>query len=440
MLKDQDRIFTNLYDDGASNVEGALSRGDWVNTKEICQKGRNWIIDEIKKSQLRGRGGAGFPTGLKWSFAPKEIGSRPHYLVVNADESEPGTCKDRDILRFEPHKLIEGCLIASYAVQAHICYIYIRGEYFNEGQRLQEAINECYEKKLIGKNASKTGRDFFFYLHYGAGAYICGEETALLESLEGNKGQPRLKPPFPALVGLYGCPTIINNVETLAVIPTILKRGSKWFSSLGKEKNTGTKIFCISGNVNKPCNVEEEMGIPLKTLIEKHAGGVIGGWDNLKAVIPGGSSMPMLPKETCDNITMDFDSLVKQKSGLGTAGIIVINKDQDIIKCMARIARFYKHESCGQCTPCREGSGWMWRMLERMAKGDASKDEVNMLMDVTKQIEGHTICAFGEGSSWPVQGLIRHFKKEIEDRNKFEPVVKKERNVPYLVDQHLLDK
>ena len=440
MLNDNDRIFLNLYNDKGADVISAQSRGDWSNTKEIFSKGRDWIINEIKTSELRGRGGAGFPTGLKWSFAPKELGSRPHYLVINADESEPGTCKDRDILRFEPHKLIEGCLIAAYAVNAHKCYIYIRGEYFKEGQKLQQAIDEAYQKKLIGKNASNTGWDLDIFIHYGAGAYICGEETALLESLEGKKGLPRLKPPFPALIGLYGCPTIVNNVETIAVVPTILRRGAKWFSSLGSPKNTGTKIFCISGNVNKPCNVEEEMGISLKDLIEKHAGGVAGGWENLKAVIPGGSSMPLLPKNICETIKMDFDSLVEQKSGLGTAGVIVINKDQDIVKCIARIARFYKHESCGQCTPCREGSGWMWRMLERMSKGEASREEVDMLMDVTKQIEGHTICAFGEGSSWPVQGLLRHFKKEIEERNNFNPLINTGQKNPYLVDQHLLEK
>jgi len=440
MLKDEDRIFQNLYNDRGSDVESSKKRGDWINTKDLIEKGRDWIINEIKASELRGRGGAGFPTGLKWSFAPKELGTRPHYLVINGDESEPGTCKDRDILRFEPHKLIEGCLIAAYAVQAHVCYIYIRGEYFVDGEKLQAAIDEAYEKNLIGKNASGTGWDLDIYIHYGAGAYICGEETALLESIEGKKGQPRLKPPFPALIGLYGCPTIINNVETIAVVPTILRRGGKWFASLGKAKNTGTKIFCISGNVNNPCNVEEEMSISLKELIEVHAGGVIGGWDNLQAVIPGGSSMPLIPQKTCEILTMDFDSLVAEKSGLGTAGIVVINKDQDIIKCMARIARFYKHESCGQCTPCREGTGWMWRMLERMAKGEASRDEVDMLEDVTTQIAGHTICAFGEGSSWPVQGLLRHFKKEIENRNNFNPTIKKIKNIPYLVDQHLLDK
>ena len=440
MLEDKDRIFKNLYNDKGSDIDSSLLRGDWKNTKEILSKGREWIINEIKLSELRGRGGAGFPTGLKWSFAPKELGSKPHYLVINADESEPGTCKDRDILRFEPQKLLEGCLIASYAINAHNCYIYVRGEYFREGQKLQTAINEAYTKKYIGKNSCDTGWELNIYIHYGAGAYICGEETALLESLEGNKGQPRLKPPFPALIGLYGCPTIVNNVETIAAVPTILRRGAKWFSSIGKPKNTGTKIFCISGNVNKPCNVEEEMGIPLKSLIEHHAGGVIGGWDNLKAVIPGGSSMPLLPKEVCETIRMDFDSLIKEKSGLGTAGIVVINKDQDIIKCMARIARFYKHESCGQCTPCREGSGWMWRMLERMAKGEASREEVDMLMDVTKQIEGHTICAFGEGSAWPVQGLLRHFKREVSKRNNFNPLIKTNKNIPYLIDQHLLEK
>ena len=439
MLKDEDRIFKNLYNDQGADLISAKKRGDWKQTDELISKGRDWIIDEIKKSELRGRGGAGFPTGLKWSFAPKEVGTKPHYLVINADESEPGTCKDRDILRFEPHKLLEGCLITSYAVNAKVCYIYLRGEYFQEGLKLQKAIDEAYKDNLIGKNSCNSKWDLDVYIHYGAGAYICGEETALLESIEGNKGQPRLKPPFPAIVGLYGCPTIINNVETISVVPTILRRSAKWFASLGKPKNTGTKIFCISGNVNSPCNVEEEMGVKLKDLIEKHAGGVIGGWENLKAVIPGGSSMPLLPKEICENITMDFDSLIENKSGLGTAGIVVINKDQDIIKCMARIARFYKHESCGQCTPCREGSGWMWRILERMSKGEASREEVEMLSEVTNQIEGHTICAFGEGSAWPVQGLLRHFKKEIIKRNNFNPLVKSNKNIPYLVDQHLLE-
>ena len=417
MLKDTDRIFKNLYGDESFNLSNAINRGDWKDTKEIIAKGKDWIIDQVKKSELRGRGGAGFPTGMKWSFAPKEPNpDRPHYLVINADESEPGTCKDRDILRYEPQKLIEGSLIAAYAVGAKACYVYIRGEYVNEGKILQQAIDEAYKKNLIGKNASGSNWDFDMYIHFGAGAYICGEETALLESLEGNKGQPRLKPPFPALVGLYGCPTIVNNVETIAVVPTILRKGADWFASFGRPKNRGTKIFCISGNVVHPCNVEEEMSIPLKELIETHAGGVIGGWDNLQAVIPGGSSMPLLPKKVCDNILMDFDSLIEAQSGMGTAGIVVIDKSQDIVSCISRISRFYKHESCGQCTPCREGSGWLWRMMERINRGEAEVHEIDMLLEVTKQIEGHTICAFGEAAAWPIQGLLRHFKSELENK------------------------
>ena len=416
MLNDKDRIFTNLYGDVSPHYDSALQRGDWDNTKDYILKGADWIIDEIKKSGLRGRGGAGFPTGLKWSFMPKKSDGRPHYLVVNADESEPGTCKDRDIIRNEPHKLLEGCLLAGYAMKCNVCYIYIRGEYFREGLILQEAINECYSKKLIGDNACGTGWKFNIYLHYGAGAYICGEETGLLESLEGKKGFPRIKPPFPANVGLYGCPTTVNNVETLAVVPTILRRESSWFSALGREKNTGTKIFCISGNVNSPCNVEEEMGIPLKDLIEKHAKGVCGAWDNLKAVIPGGSSVPLIPKSICDTVLMDFDSLVAVKSGLGTAAVIVMDNSVDVIKAIARIAKFYKHESCGQCTPCREGTGWMWRTMERLVIGDAELTDIDMLHDISKQVEGHTICALGDAAAWPIQGLIRHFRPEIEQR------------------------
>ena len=416
MLSDEDRIFKNLYNDFGWDVESAVARGDWSQTKELISKGKDWIVKEVKESELRGRGGAGFPTGLKFSFAPKQVGSRPHYLVINADESEPGTCKDRDILRFEPQKLIEGCLLASYAIGAHTCYIYIRGEYFREGQRLQEAINQAYEKNFLGKNACGSGWDFDIYLHYGAGSYICGEETALLESLEGKKGLPRLKPPFPALVGLYGCPTIINNVETIAVVPTILRRGAKWFASLGKPKNTGTKIFCISGHVNTPCNIEEEMGIPLKTLIEKYAGGVRGGWENLLAVIPGGSSVPLIPKNICDTVLMDFDSLAEVKSGLGTAAVIVMDKSTDLIRAISRISYFYKHESCGQCTPCREGTGWLWEMMEKMAKGSAKKKDIDILLNLTERIEGHTICALGDAAAWPIQGIIRHFRPYIEER------------------------
>ena len=347
---------------------------------------------------------------------PKEVTDRPHYLIVNADESEPGTCKDREIMRNDPHKLVEGCLIGGYAIRACAAFIYIRGEFYNEAQKLQTAIDEAYDAGLIGKNACGSGYDFDVVLHRGAGAYICGEETALLESLEGKKGQPRLKPPFPAAAGLYGCPSTVNNVESIAVVPTILRRGPEWFAGLGREKNVGTKLFCISGHVNNPCNVEEEMGIPLKDLIEKHAGGVVGGWDNLLAVIPGGSSVRCIPKSICDDILMDFDSLMSVKSGLGTAAVIVMNRQTDIIKAIARLSYFYKHESCGQCTPCREGTGWMWRVMERLVSGEAEIEEIDALEKVTKQIEGHTICALGDAAAWPIQGLLAHFRDEVEDR------------------------
>ncbi len=416
MLQDNDRIFTNLYGFERPDLEDAKRRGDWDNTAALIGKGRDWVIDEMKESGLRGRGGAGFPTGLKWSFMPKEVKDRPHYLVVNADESEPGTCKDRDIMRHDPHKLVEGCLIAAFAMQAHVAYIYVRGEFIKERIALQRAIDEAYDAGLLGPNAAGSGWDMDVYVHHGAGAYICGEETALLESLEGKKGQPRLKPPFPANAGLYGCPTTVNNVESIAVAPTILRRGGSWFSGLGRPGNTGTKLFCISGHVNKPCNVEEEMGIPLRELLEKHAGGVRGGWDNLLAVIPGGSSVPCIPKPVCDDMLMDFDSLKEAQSGLGTAAVIVMDKSTDIVKAIARLSYFYKHESCGQCTPCREGTGWMWRVVERMALGEAEPEEIDMLLDVTKQVEGHTICALGDAAAWPVQGLIRHFRHEIEAR------------------------
>jgi NADH-quinone oxidoreductase subunit F len=415
MLDDKDRIFRNLYGRGDWRLAGARARGAWDGTKAILEKGRDAIISEVKNSGLRGRGGAGFPTGLKWSFMPKQAGDRPHYLVVNADESEPGTCKDRDIMRHDPHLLIEGCLIASFAMGAHACYIYVRGEFIREREHLQTAVDEAYEARLIGKN-NIHGFDFDIFVHHGAGAYICGEETALLESLEGKKGMPRLKPPFPANVGLYGCPTTVNNVESIAVVPDIMRRGAVWFAGIGRPNNTGTKIFCISGHVNTPCNVEEAMGIPLRELLEKHAGGVRGGWDNLLAVIPGGSSMPLVPAHQCVPLPMDFDGTKEVKSALGTAAVIVMDKSTDIVRAMARISYFYKHESCGQCTPCREGMGWMWRVLVRMAEGRAHKREIDMLMEVTQQIEGHTICAFGDGAAWPVQGLLRHFRHEIERR------------------------
>jgi NADH-quinone oxidoreductase subunit F len=416
MLHDRDRIFTNLYGQNDVFLAGARARGDWDGTKALMEKGQDWIINEIKESGLRGRGGAGFSTGMKWSFMPKEVGERPHYLVVNADEGEPGTCKDREIMRHDPHKLVEGCLLASYAIRAHTCYIYIRGEFYREAEVLQKAIDEAYEAGLIGKNASGSGWDFDLFIHRGMGAYVCGEETALINSLEGKKGQPRLKPPFPAGVGVFGCPTTVNNVESIAVAPTILRRGASWFAGIGRPKNSGTKLFCISGHVNKPCNVEEEMGIPLKELLEKHCGGVRGGWDNLLAVIPGGSSVPLMPKDVCDTVLMDFDALREVGSGLGTAAVIVMDKSTDVIQAINRLAKFYTHESCGQCTPCREGTGWMARVLDRIAKGKASVDEIDMLFDVSKQIEGHTICALGDAAAWPIQGLIRHFRPLIEAR------------------------
>ena len=416
MLDDKDRIFTNLYGWDSFDLKSSLKRGDWDKTLSLIKLGHEKIIETIKNSGLRGRGGAGFPAGLKWSFMPKEVLDRPHYLVVNADESEPGTCKDRDIIRNEPHKLIEGCLLAGFSMRSHCAYIYIRGEFYNEANILQSAVDEAYNSGFLGKNACGSGWAFDIFVHRGAGAYICGEETALLESLEGKKGQPRLKPPFPAGSGLYGCPTTVNNVETIAVVPTILRRGADWFSRLGRENNTGSKLFCISGHVKQPCNVEEEMGIPLRELIEKHAGGVKGGWSNLLAVIPGGSSTPLLPKNVCDTVLMDFDSLKNSGSGLGTAGVIVMDQSTDIIQAITRLSYFYKHESCGQCTPCREGTGWLWRMMKKMVSGEANLEDIDTLLEVTKQVEGHTICALGDAAAWPIQGLIKNFRPEMEKR------------------------
>ena len=417
MLADKDRIFTNLYGFQDWGLKAAQKRGDWDDTKALIARGQDSIIEEIKASGLRGRGGAGFPTGLKWSFMPKESkDGRPSFLVINADESEPGSCKDREIIRHDPHKLVEGALVAGFAMRARAAYIYIRGEYIREAEVLQAAIDEAYDAKLIGKNASGSGYDFDVFLHRGAGAYICGEETAMIESLEGKKGQPRLKPPFPAGAGLYGCPTTVNNVESIAVVPTILRRGGSWFASFGRENNKGTKLFQISGHVNQPCVVEEALSIPFSELIEKHCGGIRGGKDNLLAVIPGGSSVPLVPAEQIWDAPMDFDGLKELGSGLGTAGVIVMDKSTDIVRAISRISYFYKHESCGQCTPCREGTGWMWRMMERLRTGDAAIDEIDMLQQVTKQVEGHTICALGDAAAWPIQGLIRHFRPELERR------------------------
>ena len=417
MLADKDRIFTNLYGFQDWGLKAAQQRGDWDDTKSLIARGQDNIIEEVKASGLRGRGGAGFPTGLKWSFMPKESkDGRPSFLVINADESEPGSCKDREILRHDPHKLIEGALVAGYAMRARAAYIYVRGEFIREAETLQKAVDEAYDRGLVGMNACGSGYDFDVFVHRGAGAYICGEETAMIESLEGKKGQPRLKPPFPAGAGLYGCPTTVNNVESIAVVPTILRRGASWFASFGRENNKGTKLFQVSGHVNKPCVVEEAMSIPFSELIEKHCGGIIGGKDNLLAVIPGGSSVPLVPAEQIWDAPMDFDGLKELGSGLGTAGVIVMDKSTDIVRAISRISYFYKHESCGQCTPCREGTGWMWRMMERLRTGDAAIEEIDMLQQVTKQVEGHTICALGDAAAWPIQGLIRHFRPELERR------------------------
>jgi len=417
MLADKDRIFTNVYGFQDWGLKAAQQRGDWDNTKSLIERGQDNIIEEIKASGLRGRGGAGFPTGLKWSFMPKENkDGRPSFLVINADESEPGSCKDREIIRHDPHKLIEGALVAGFAMRARAAYIYIRGEYIREAETLQAAIDEAYDAGLIGKNASGSGFDFDVFMHRGAGAYICGEETAMIESLEGKKGQPRLKPPFPAGAGLYGCPTTVNNVESIAVVPTILRRGASWFAGFGRENNHGTKLFQISGHVEQPCVVEEAMSIPFRELIEKHCGGITGGWDNLLAVIPGGSSVPLVPAKEIMDAPMDFDGLKDLGSGLGTAAVIVMDKSTDIVRAISRISYFYKHESCGQCTPCREGTGWMWRVMERLRTGDAAIEEIDMLYEVTKQVEGHTICALGDAAAWPIQGLIRHFRPELEQR------------------------
>ncbi|NVK46181.1 MAG: NADH-quinone oxidoreductase subunit NuoF [Rhodobacteraceae bacterium] len=418
MLKDQDRIFTNLYGMNDRSLAGAKKRGHWDGTAGILANGRDWIIDQMKASGLRGRGGAGFPTGLKWSFMPKESDGRPAYLVINADESEPATCKDREIMRHDPHTLVEGALIAGFAMNAVAAYIYIRGEYIREKEALQAAIDEAYDAGLIGRNACKSGYDFDIYLHHGAGAYICGEETALIESLEGKKGMPRMKPPFPAGAGLYGCPTTVNNVESIAVVPTILRRGAEWFASFGRPNNAGTKLMALTGHVNTPCVFEEEMSMSVREIIEKHGGGIRGGWDNLKAIIPGGASCPVLPKEALEDAIFDFDWMRENKSSFGTGCMIVMDNSVDVVKAVWRLSAFFKHESCGQCTPCREGTGWMMRVMDRLVTGDAEIEEIDMLLDVTKQVEGHTICALGDAAAWPIQGLIRHFRDDIEERIK----------------------
>jgi NADH-quinone oxidoreductase subunit F len=370
------------------------------------------LIEEIKKSSLRGRGGAGFPTGLKWSFMPRTAPGQK-YILCNSDESEPGTCKDRDILRFNPHSVVEGLAIACYCTGSTVAYNYLRGEFHHEPfEHFEEALKEAYAAGLLGKNIQGSGIDVDIHTALGAGAYICGEETALMESLEGKKGQPRFKPPFPAGFGLYGRPTTINNTETYASVPAILRNGADWFLNLGKPNNGGPKIFSVSGHVAKPGNYEIRLGTSFKDLLALAGGMRPGG--QLKAVIPGGSSMPVLPAATMLECTMDYDSIQKAGSGLGSGAVIVMDDTTCMVRACQRISRFYYAESCGQCTPCREGTGWMYRMLTRIVEGKAELTDLAMLKQAAGQIEGHTICAFGEAAAWPVQGMLRHFWHEFE--------------------------
>ena len=370
------------------------------------------IIDNVKASALRGRGGAGFPTGLKWSFMPRSAPVQK-YILCNSDESEPGTCHDRDILRFNPHAVIEGMCIAAYSMGATVGYNYLRGEFHHEPfERFEAALKDAYEAGLLGKNVLGSGVDMDIYAVLGAGAYICGEETALMESLEGKKGQPRFKPPFPANFGLYGKPSTINNTETLASVPHIMRNGGEWFLNIGKPNNGGPKVFSVSGHVNKPGNYEVPMGTPFSELLEM-AGGVRNG-NALKGVIPGGSSMPVLPADVMMEMTMDYDALGKAGSGLGSGAVIVMDETTDMVKACTRISRFYHMESCGQCTPCREGTGWMHRVLQRIVDGNGKPGDLELLKSAAGQIEGHTICAFGEAAAWPVQGFLRQYWDEFE--------------------------
>lgn len=373
---------------------------------------REAVIEEVKASGLRGRGGAGFPTGLKWSFMPKDD-SIQKYLVCNSDESEPGTCHDREILRYNPHALIEGMAIAGYAMGATVGYNYIRGEFLGEPvPRFEAALKEAYEAGWLGKNIKGKGINFDLHAFVGAGAYICGEETALLESLEGKQGKPRFKPPFPANYGVYGAPTTINNTQSLASVPAIIRNGAKWFADLGVEGSGGTAIFAVSGHVEKPGNYELPLGTPFKELLEI-AGGVLGG-RTLKAVIPGGSSVPVLRAEDIMDLTMDFNTLQKAGSGFGTGAVIVMDETTCMVKVLRRISRFYYAESCGQCTPCREGTGWLYRMLTRIVEGEGKRSDLDMLMNVANKIEGHTICALGDAAAWPVQSFLKRFSHEFE--------------------------
>lgn len=407
-------VYTTLHFDKPWAYENYLKTGGYAAWRKILAEKTppEQVIEQIKLSCLRGRGGAGFPTGLKWSFMPRSAPGQK-YILCNSDESEPGTCKDRDILRYNPHAVIEGMAIACYVTGSTVAYNYMRGEFHHEPfEHFEEALKEAYANGWLGKNVQGSGVDVDIYSALGAGAYICGEETALMESLEGKKGQPRYKPPFPANFGLYGRPTTINNTETYASVPAILRNGAEWFLGLGKPNNGGPKVFSVSGHVNHPGNFEIRLGTPFKDLLDM-AGGVRGG-RKLKAVIPGGSSMPVLPGDVMLGLTMDYDSIQKAGSGLGSGAVIVMDESTCMVRACQRIARFYFKESCGQCTPCREGTGWMYRMLTRIVEHKATLDDLHLLKASAGQIEGHTICAFGEAAAWPVQGFLRQFWAEFE--------------------------
>ncbi len=407
-------VFTTLDAEQPWSMDTYLGIDGYQAWKKILEEKTDpaEIIETVKSSSLRGRGGAGFPTGLKWSFMPRSAPVQK-YLLCNSDESEPGTCHDRDILRFNPHAVIEGMAIAAYSMGATVAYNYLRGEFHHEPfERFEAALKEAYAAGLLGKDLLGSGVDMDIYGVLGAGAYICGEETALMESLEGKKGQPRFKPPFPANFGLYGKPTTINNTETLASVPHIMRNGGDWFLNIGKPNNGGPKVFSVSGHVNKPGNYEIPLGTPFSELLEM-AGGVRNG-NKLKGVIPGGSSMPVLPADVMMDITMDYDALGNAGSGLGSGAVIVMDETTCMVKACTRISRFYHMESCGQCTPCREGTGWMHRVLQRIVDGNASLDDLELLRSAAGQIEGHTICAFGEAAAWPVQGFLREFWNEFE--------------------------
>ena len=403
-------LFKQLLDPEVRNIENYIKLGGYEGLKKALSMKPDDIINEVKRSNLRGRGGAGFPTGLKWSFMPKGEGQK--YFVCNADEGEPGTFKDRYIMSENPHQLIEGMVIGGYAIDATVGYIYIRGEFEFVAKILQKAIDEAYEKGFLGKNILNSGFDFDLYIHLGAGAYICGEETGLINSLEGKTGQPRLKPPFPAQYGLFGKPTTVNNVETIACVPDIIKKGSDWFLTLGPDKNNGTKIYAVSGHVNNPGVFELPMGTPLREIIYEHAGGIIGG-KKLKAVIPGGSSAPVLGPEHLD-IPMDFDSLKNVGSMLGSGAIIVMSEDTCIVEAYTRLAKFYAHESCGQCTPCREGTAWLYKILKRIENGEGKKGDIDLILDICNKIMGRTICPLGDAAVMCVKPAVERFREEFE--------------------------